>query len=191
MRVITGTAKGARLIAPKGMNVRPTLDRVREALFSIIGARIPESRFLDLFAGSGANGIEALSRGASRCVFVDSSHSSIHAIRANLGHTHLAGDARCVQASLPRCLAALAETEEPFDLVFADPPYKWTDFDKLLDRLRSEQLISKEGLIVLEHARTTELDERMHGFVRTRQSHYGDTALSFYAPEAEPTVCDS
>lgn len=190
MRVITGTAKGARLSAPKGMNVRPTLDRVREALFSIIAARVPESRFLDLFAGSGANGIEALSRSASACVFVDSSHTSIHAIHANLEHTRLSDRARCVQATLPRCLMALAETETAFDLIFADPPYKWIEFDKLLERIHSEHLLAYEGLIILEHARATNMPERMRGFVRTRQAHYGDTTLSFYAVESEPPDAD-
>lgn len=167
-----------RLAAPKGHGVRPTLDRVREALFNILAPRIAGACFLDLFAGTGANGIEALSRGALSAVFVDKEVRSLSAVRANLATTRLAGQARIMKLAIP---VGLAQLDGPFDVIFADPPYEFRDFEALFGEIQRRDLLNSGGIIVLEHASRTPLEELIGGFSRTRQATYGDTTLSFFS----------
>jgi 16S rRNA (guanine(966)-N(2))-methyltransferase RsmD len=183
MRVIAGKAKGARLAAPKGLDVRPTLDRVREALFSILGPRLENAHFLDLFAGSGANGIEALSRGASLCAFVDQDPRSLVAIKRNLDVARLSENARLYRLAIPGGIPVLAKEGLQYEIVFADPPYDLTpdDYDDLLRRLRAAQLLTPGGLLVIEHARRTRLPANTADFHCSRHLEYGDTALSFFS----------
>ncbi len=122
MRVVAGTFRGRQLVAPHGSATRPTSDRVREALFSVLGASVQGARVLDLFAGSGALGIEALSRGAERAVFVDSSQKAISAVRANLEALGIDADVRPIEARA--ALRAASTRDEAYDLVFLDPPYR-------------------------------------------------------------------
>lgn len=122
MRVVAGTYGGRRLVAPKGSETRPTSDRVREALFSVLGASIHDARVLDLFAGSGALGIEALSRGAASVVFVDTSRKAITAVRANLAALGIDADVRPIAARA--AIRAASARAEAYDLVFLDPPYR-------------------------------------------------------------------
>jgi 16S rRNA (guanine966-N2)-methyltransferase len=122
MRVIAGTHKGRRLLAPPGLDTRPTSDRIREALFSILGARVEGARVLDLFAGSGALGIEALSRGALEATFVDGAAPAIRAVEANLGA--IGAEAEVVRAEARRFLGAASRSARQYDLVFLDPPYR-------------------------------------------------------------------
>lgn len=180
MRVISGTARGVRLTAPKGLDVRPTLDRVREALFSILGGRVTGARFLDLFAGTGANGIEALSRGAECAVFVENNPLSLRAVEQNLNAAKCAAHARVVRATLPGGLSA-AKGYGPFDLVFADPPYRFVDHDSLFSALTGSGLLAQNALIVIEHAAKNELPEAFGNLRQEQTRAYGDTALSFYA----------
>src|SRR5437867_231202 len=127
MRVIGGTDRGRRLAAPRGFSTRPTAGRVREALFDILGPAVAGMRVLDLFAGTGAIGIEALSRGAARAVFVERGRDALRALRANLAALHLSRDrARVVAGDAVATLPALGRSELPFDLVFLDPPYATT-----------------------------------------------------------------
>lgn len=180
MRVIAGTLKGRRLEAPKGELVRPTLDRVRESLFNIIAPRIVGVNFLDLYAGSGANGIEALSRGATACTFVDNGVLALRALRNNLDNTGLAAKARVWRLSLPEGLTRLAEGGKRFDLVFADPPYGLDVHERLLTSIKELGLLADQGLIVLEHATGTALPEAVGPCERVRQVRYGHTTLSLY-----------
>lgn len=181
MRIIAGTAKGTRLRAPKGLEVRPTLDRVREALFSILGPRLEGARFLDLFAGTGANGIEALSRGAAACVFVDNEPRALEAIRANLERARVAQRADVRHLTLPAGLMALAGNAGPFDIVFADPPYDYREHAALMDFLWKSSLLAPEGLIVVEHPVRRPVDATAAAYKWKRTALYGDTALSFYS----------
>lgn len=180
MRVIGGEARGRRLEAPKGARVRPTLDRVRESLFNILAPRLSGARFLDLFAGSGANGIEALSRGASACTFVDNDETSLRVLRKNLDNTGLGARARVRRLPLPGGLDRLEEFEGGYDIIFADPPYIFSRHAALLAAVRNFGLLAEQGVIVLEHAARTELADELDGYRCSRRNRYGDTALSFY-----------
>ena len=182
MRIIAGEAKGTRLLVPKGPNVRPSLDRVRESLFSMLGGRVAGARFLDLYAGSGANGIEALSRGAEYAVFVD---KDIRFVRENLRKTHLNTRAACVCANLPGGVAKL-QGRAPFDIVFADPPFKQDDFTPLLARLADSALLAPGGVIVLEHTSRKPLADTFGPFEKDRERRYGETQLTFYLDASAP-----
>jgi 16S rRNA (guanine966-N2)-methyltransferase len=178
MRVIVGEAKGTRLSVPKRTNVRPSLDRLRESLFNILGSRVPEARFLDLYAGSGANGIEALSRGATHAVFVD---KDIRFVRENLRKTHLAIRAECIRANLPGGVGKLDEGA-PFDIIFADPPFKVRNFEHLLDLIAESRLLKPAGIIVLEHSSRMPLNNTLGPFHKEGERSYGESQLSFYLP---------
>ncbi|MBM3289546.1 MAG: 16S rRNA (guanine(966)-N(2))-methyltransferase RsmD [Candidatus Hydrogenedentes bacterium] len=179
LRVIAGTAKGLRLETPEG-SARPTLDRVREALFSILHTQLLGARFADLYAGSGANGIEALSRGAACCVFVDSDRRAIDTISKNLFHTKLEHNARSYQLTLPRSLGVIASKEAPFDIVFCDPPYTGTDYALLLSQITENKLVTTDGIVVVESENRAEFPPSVGGLELTRHAPYGRTSLTFY-----------
>jgi 16S rRNA (guanine(966)-N(2))-methyltransferase RsmD len=185
MRVIAGTAKGTRLNVPKGRHVRPTRGKARESLFSVLAPRLPGTRFLDLFAGSGANGIEALSRGAAVAVFADNDARAISAIRRNLEATHLLDRAEVVKLDLPRDLERLAGGNRVYEIVFADPPYLFRQFEDLFHTLRRINILAPGGLIVVEHSVRLCLSEVLEGYQRTRESVFGETGLSFFIDGAE------
>jgi 16S rRNA (guanine966-N2)-methyltransferase len=195
MRVIAGVAKGTRLTAPKGLEVRPTLDRVREALFSILAPRIEGAHFLDLFAGTGANGIEALSRGAELSTFVENDPRSLQTIRRNLEATRLISRASVRRLELPSGLYELCEEGTRYDIVFADPPYDLARQDPdaymtLLNHLHTAQILANNAMIVIEHdsrapiyarARLPRVSEKTADFACARHARYGETTLSFFS----------
>ena len=181
MRVIAGQARGARLHVPKGLDIRPTLDRVREALFSILMPRLAGARFLDLFAGSGANGIEALSRGAAWCGFVDQSPRALAAVTRNLDSTALAPRADTFRFALPEGLATLARRVAPCDIIFADPPFGYDACGPLLASIEATGLLAEGGEEVLEHAARQEGVEEAGALRRVRHSRYGKVTLSFFS----------
>lgn len=177
MRIIAGRAKGIRLFSPKGLEIRPTLDRVRESLFNILSPRIEGSRFLDLFAGTGANGIEALSRGSSEAYFIDEDRQALDIVRQNLQATRLQEKAICVKGRLPEDLRMI---QGAFDIIFADPPYAFAEYALLLETLLARQLVATDGILIVEHERRCILPENLGLLQRSRQQRYGDTILSFY-----------
>jgi 16S rRNA (guanine966-N2)-methyltransferase len=182
MRVIAGRAGGRRLAAPPGTATRPTSDRVREALFSILGPPPGGALVLDLFAGAGALGIEALSRGAARAVFVDRSRVALRCVRRNLEELGLADAADVHQDHAPRFAARLADAGGPaFTWIFLDPPYQ-TDLgaDCLAELGRSSDLLAPAGAAVLEHDRRRTPHDRYGVLVKADCRRYGDTELSFY-----------
>jgi len=162
---------------PADRRIRPTLDRVRGALFNMLVLEIEDAEFLDLFAGTGANGIEALSRGAAHCVFVDNDAEAQKIIRGNRFHTGLASQARCLPLSLP---ADLHRITGSYDIIFADPPYHNDYYAALLEGIVGKELLKPEGLVVIEHDRRENMPESIAGLERTRFKHYGDAALSSY-----------
>ena len=180
MRIIAGAYKGRNLKAPPSMNVRPTSDRLRETLFNVIAPRIEDARFLDLCAGSGAVGIEALSRGASYATFVDRSRRSCKLIEANLELCRIPEEQHEIYSA--EASEFLRQTQSgPWDIVFFDPPYK-EDYLKTLEFLGSHtsKLLSDDGLVVAEHHHKNTLPETIGKLKRTRVLKQGDSSLSFY-----------
>lgn len=175
MRVIAGTARGITLAAPRDRQTRPVTDRVKETLFAILGDRVIDARVLDLYAGSGALGIEALSRGASHAIFVERGREAVAAIRANLARTHLDERADVVAGDALRFLSATSDGD-PFDLAFLDPPYAERAILAPLERL--VPLLAPGAGIVVKHFWRTQVPAAA-GLVRWRERRFGETALTF------------
>lgn len=183
MRVVSGSAKGRPLKAVPGTGTRPTTDKVKEALFSMIGPYFDGGTALDLFAGSGGLGIEALSRGVDKAVFVDLEPKSIETIRANLKATKLEDQAAVYRNDAGRALKALAKRGTRFDLVFLDPPYRMKNGDELMQTMHDLELLEPEATIVLEYESKYEYPQQFGPFEQTRKSVYGETAVSIYRYE--------
>lgn len=175
MRVITGTARGRKLKTLPGLDVRPTTDQVKEAIFSTIQFEVEGALFLDLFAGSGQMGIEALSRGARFCVFVDSSRQAQEVIRDNLASTGLAKQSRLAAAD---SLGFLAAASEQFDIAFLDPPYNRGILPKALPLLAPK--MNPGGVILCEHQKGEELPETAGDFKIYRTYRYGKVMVTAY-----------
>jgi 16S rRNA (guanine966-N2)-methyltransferase len=180
VRVISGQAKGHPLKAVPGSNTRPTTDKVKESLFSMIGPYFDGERVLDLFAGTGGLGIEALSRGAESAVFVDANAQSIEVVRRNLESTRLAERAEVYRNDARRAIKALERKGMPFDLIFLDPPYAMKDCDELLQEMASRGLVAGGAVAVVEHHPDVGYADSFGGFERTRYAKYGEIALSIY-----------
>jgi 16S rRNA (guanine966-N2)-methyltransferase len=178
VRVIAGSAGGVRLESPRGTEVRPTLDRVRESLFNILGESIRDAAVLDLFAGTGAIGIEALSRGASSAVAVDRSAGHSALIERNLAKTKLRDRGRVLQLSIPDQLGVIGEA---FDLVYADPPRSFRDFERLAESIALAGLLVKSGRFVLETAASTVFDGPLGGLRPFDSRVYGHTRITIFA----------
>lgn len=175
MRVITGSARGARLETLEGLETRPTAERVKEALFSSIQFELEGRRVLDLFAGSGQLGIEALSRGAALAVFIDQSTDAVRVIKANLMHTRLYEKARVLEAEAE---SFLTRTREQYDVIFLDPPYHKGILEKLLPHAAAR--LSAHGVLVAEGAKNDPLPEEAGDFRLFQKKLYGKTAIGFY-----------
>lgn len=175
MRVIGGIAKGRQLAGPRAMGTRPTSDLVREALFDVIGPGIAGARFLDLYAGTGAVGVEALSRGATAAVFVEKSKLQVDVIRDNLTRTGLGQSAHLLATDVMRGAATLAAQGDTFEYVFMDPPYASRDLPQVMAAVAP--LVSVGGWMIVEHAQRTEVPN-LPGFVLKRRLRYGDTGIT-------------
>lgn len=185
MRVIAGSARGTRLVAPRGMLTRPTADRVKEALFSVIESRyeLCGVRVLDICAGTGGLGIEALSRGASTCCFVEKNREALKCLRQNLLAAHCAGRATLLEMDLHRALPLLAARGSCYSIIFFDPPYSSELYTPAMTRLSSSGLLSPEGIFVAESSSRVVLPDRVGRLVKDGRRVYGDTALEMYTWE--------
>ena len=177
MRVITGKARGVALKTPDGMTTRPTTDRVKEALFSIIQFDIPCARVLDLFGGTGQLGIEALSRGAKSAVFVDAGEPACRLIKENLKRTKLENDATVIRADYMQYLCSCTGK---FDIVFLDPPYAEVFLENSLKKLTEIDILESGGIIVAERPVGKDLPWDFPGFSRSKDYKYGNTLLTLY-----------
>ena len=174
MRVIAGVARGQPLVAPRDRGTRPITDRVKETLFAILGERVPDARVLDLYAGSGAIGIEALSRGAAHATFVEHARPALIAVRTNLERTHLGDLATVEPMDVERFLGA--PSGGPWDLAFLDPPY---ELRAIVAPLRAvEPLLAPDAMVVVKHFWRTEMPD-VAGLQPVRQRRFGETMLSF------------
>jgi 16S rRNA (guanine(966)-N(2))-methyltransferase RsmD len=177
MRVITGKARGVVLKTPEGMQTRPTTDRVKEALFSIIQFDIPGCKVLDLFGGTGQLGIEALSRGAKSAVFVDASDAACKLIKENLKRTKLENDANVVRSDY---LEYLRRCRETFDVIFLDPPYAEVFLENSLNCITEIDILQTNGIIVTERPLEKKLSWDIPGYTRSKDYKYGNTLITLY-----------
>lgn len=179
MRVITGKARGARLITAEGTDVRPTAGKIKEAMFSAIQFELEAAHVLDLYAGSGQLGIEALSRGASDCVFVDNSKKSLAVVAANLEKTKLMRHANLINSD---CLQFLSRKGKKYDIIFADPPYGAPDTGMLVSLAR--EALNPNGMLIIETAQTALLPETDGDLTLKKSYRHGITTLWLYRKES-------
>lgn len=180
MRIISGSAKGIRLKTPRGMNTRPTADRVKESVFGILANRSIDAEVLDLFAGTGNLGLEALSRGAASALFIDKQAQSIKIMMENVLLTDLAGLAIICREDVIQALRRLGNEGKSFDLIFCDPPYNLGLAPKVLQMLDASHVLREDGVLVLEHSRHEKLPEGLKRIVAYRSESYGETVVSFF-----------
>jgi 16S rRNA (guanine(966)-N(2))-methyltransferase RsmD len=188
MRIIAGKYRGRKLKSPPSLQTRPTSDRLRETLFNILAPRIKGARFLDLCAGSGAVGIEALSRGAAHVTFVDRSRKMYALIEANLKALNVSDDEiEVVSREALECLRRHTKNEAvAFDIIFFDPPYAM-DYEALLDYVgeHATQMLAEGGVMIVEHHRKKDLKEEIGALKRYRMLKQGDSCLSFYQTDSQ------
>jgi 16S rRNA (guanine966-N2)-methyltransferase len=191
VRVIGGIYRGRRLRTAEGFAVRPTSDRLRETLFNILAPQVGGSRFLDICAGSGAVGIEALSRGASEATFIDNSRRACSAIEANLQALGVGREATVIRSDAVAALKRLAEASEQFDIIFFDPPYASDIYRAVMLKLAASALLSDNAIVIAEHRAKTPPESNYGGLKMRREVKQGESALAFYAmgddqPPARP-----
>ncbi|MFZ0213353.1 MAG: 16S rRNA (guanine(966)-N(2))-methyltransferase RsmD [Candidatus Acidiferrales bacterium] len=181
MRVIAGKFKSRRLKTLRGTALRPTSDRLRETLFNILGATVEGSLFVDVFAGSGAVGIEAISRGAEQVIFIEKIAVAARLIRENLKSLEITAGAEVLPVDAIRGLEQLASQRALADIIFLDPPYaRPQDYLRALEFVDESRLLAPGGLLIAEHTRKMELPVRLTKLERSRLVEQGDSALSFY-----------
>jgi 16S rRNA (guanine966-N2)-methyltransferase len=184
MRIIAGSLKGRRLAPVKGL-IRPTGSKVREAVFDILGGAVVEARVLDLFAGTGALGIEALSRGAKEAVFVEDHPEALKVLRRNLEDLDLKDRARVLPVAVHQALKKLAVQGADFDLAFLDPPYGGEKAAAALQGLAAAEIMAPAAWVVAEHSRRDQLPEAAGTLMRRELRRYGDTQVAFYQENTE------
>lgn len=177
MRVITGSARGIQLKTPEGMTTRPTSDRVKEAMFSIIHFDIPGAHVLDLFGGTGQLGIEALSRGAKSAIFVDAGEPACRLIKENLKRTKLEKQGSVIRSDY---LEYLKRTREKFDIILLDPPYAEVFLENALKCITEIDILREGGIIVTERPLGKELPWDFQGYERSKDYKYGNTLVTIY-----------
>jgi len=180
LRVVAGTAKGRTLKAVPGMNTRPTTDKVKEAIFSMIGPFFDGGFALDLFAGTGGLGIEALSRGVDKAIFIDMERQSIDTVKHNVQAAGVEKQAEIYRNEASRALKVLAKRAEPFTLIFLDPPYRMKTMDALMQEFADKGLIVDRGVVVIEHDADHVYPEEIQDYEQLRYARYGDIAVTIY-----------
>lgn len=178
MRVIAGRSRGRALSAFKGFKFRPTAAKVRGALFNIIGPRIEGCRFLDLFAGTGAVGIEAMSRGAHACFFVEKNSAALRIFKKNLECTGFTDEGTVLPLDVFQAVKLLAKEKQAFDYIFLDPPYKYPFLAEILQSIAAGKLVNPNGLVIVEHSAANEDWLDRQPFSLLKQKRYGDTSLT-------------
>lgn len=182
MRVISGLARNRKLLAPKGMATRPITDQIKESLFNIWQFRVEDSRFLDLFSGSGAVGIEAMSRGARRTIMVDMGREAVTVIKKNIENCQLKSlDHEVWKEDVFSAIKTLDGQKEKFDLIYADPPFTVEEiFEPLMEALGASNLLDQEGSLAIRTEKTLPLKEEYGNLVKYRDKEYGLSHLHFY-----------
>ena len=182
MRIITGIYRGRKLESPVGRDVRPTSDKVKEAMFNILQMEITDAVVIDLFAGTGNLGLEALSRGAEKCYFCDSSRESINLVKTNVAKCGAEKEAVILAGDFTKTLARI---NEQADIILLDPPYKAGLYEGCLQQIDGLDLLKEDGIILAEHGSRDVMPEEVAGFVKTRTRKYGTMSVSIYKHKVE------
>jgi 16S rRNA (guanine(966)-N(2))-methyltransferase RsmD len=180
LRIIAGISRGRKLVSPKDSSIRPTGDRVKEALFSMIDAHVPGSKVLDLFAGTGSLGLEALSRGAEFATFVENSPKSLELLKKNIELAGFKAQSEVIYKDALRAAAAFGKSGRVFDIIFVDPPYKENLYEKVLSSIENYGIIRNGGLVVVEYPAAMAINEAKVRFIPVRSKRYGNTAINIY-----------
>ncbi len=191
MRIIAGQYKGRRLKALEGMAVRPTSDRMRETLFNILAPRIEDARFVDVCAGSGAVGIEALSRGAAHVTFIESARKSVSVISENLRHCGITEDFKLVSRDAVMAMKYFAQEKQQFDIFYFDPPYDSEIYSPVLWQIAQNNLLAEDGIVIVEHRRQLPLAPNYDDLRPYRELIQGESVLTFFRMEVPATASDS
>jgi len=182
MRIIAGVSKGRKLATPKSQSVRPTSDRVKESIFNILGEEVEGKLVLDLFAGTGNLGIEALSRGAKKAIFVEKGRQALRLIQRNIVQIGLEGRVEIIPRDANRAIGILKGKGEVFDLILMDPPYEKGLIKRTLTKLNSHPIYHTGSILVIEHDRREPMPDILEGWNLVRERRLGDTVISFLTP---------
>lgn len=180
MRIIAGTARGRKLLSPENMETRPTLDRIKESMFSIIQMRIPEATVLDVFAGTGSLGLEAASRGAKECHLIDKSPITFPLLKKNIENLKFEENCKCYNMDSYDALKMFSRDKKVFDIIFIDPPYMKDMIPKAIEIIYENNLLDRNGLIVTKIDTREELYEGNNYIVKVDHRKYGNTTVCFY-----------
>ena len=191
MRIISGTSKGRKLATPKNLSLRPTSDRVKESIFNILRGQIAGGMVLDLFAGTGNLGIEALSRGAKKVIFVEKGRYALRLIQRNLAQFGLEDRSEILPIDANRAIGILKQRGKTFDLIFVDPPYKKGLIERTLTRLICHPIYHRDSILVIEHHRRELLPPAIHGWNLIRQRQMGETVISFLTPQQDDSSTEA
>jgi 16S rRNA (guanine(966)-N(2))-methyltransferase RsmD len=183
MKIISGDLKGRRLINPEGTMVRPTGSRVKEALFSIIGDMIDGATFVDIFCGTGNIGIEAISRGAGRSIFIERNPKVAEILRRNIKTLGLMDRSQIVTLDALKAIKVLAKQEQVADIVFLDPPYAYNRVSEIIFAVSANDLVGTGGMLIWQHSTKTNPEAAYGGLRRDTTRVYGDTAITFFSKE--------
>ena len=185
MRIISGISKGRKLVTPRDHSLRPTSDRVKESIFNALQGKLEGKVVLDLFAGTGNLGIEALSRGAKKTIFVEKGRQALRLIQRNLNLFGLKDRSEIFPKDANRAIGILKQKGESFDLILMDPPYEKGLIHKTLTTLNSHQIFHKDSILVVEHNRREPLPRTLGGWNLIRQRRIGETVISFLIPQGD------
>jgi 16S rRNA (guanine966-N2)-methyltransferase len=191
MRIISGTSKGRKLATPKNPSLRPTSDRVKESIFNILREQIEGGMVLDLFAGTGNLGIEALSRGAKKVIFVEKGRHALGLIQRNLAQFGLEERSEVLPIDANRAIGILKQRGKTFDLIFMDPPYEQGLIEKTLTKLSFHQIYHRDSILVIEHHRRELLPPVINGWNLIRQRQMGETVISFLIPQEDDACTEA
>lgn len=180
MRIITGEFKGRRLEMPVGNDVRPTTEKVKEAIFSTIQAYIYDAKVCDLFSGTGNLGLEAISRGAKLCYFADNSRASLDLTKRNIKYCQAEDRSVVIPGDFEKCLNRLSEKKEKIDIFFLDPPYHEGLYERCFDLISTLDLLDEDGIILAEHDSSAPLPDEFFGFKKLKDKSYGSIAFSIF-----------
>lgn len=178
MRIIAGDYKGRRLYSPLDDDIRPTTDKVKEAIFSIIQEYIDEAICIDLFAGSGNLGLEALSRGAKYCYFCDASRKSLELVKKNIQYCKAENKSEIIAGDYTKTLCKI---NRKADIIFLDPPYKNGLMQGCFEKIRENDVLSEDGIIIAEHGHYEELPDELFGYEKIKEKKYGSIVISIYS----------